>query len=147
MTHVRPGTLQDRDAFLEWAAIAEPLFGPMVGEPGFVAALEQCLASGAALVAADAAGAPLGGLLLNRAEREIAWLVVAPHGRGNGAGAALVQGALEDLGPGSVKVETFAAGVAEGVAARRLYERFGFTATGERGTNPAGLPTEQLLRS
>ncbi len=146
MLRVRPATLHDRAAFLEWAAIAEPLFGPMVEQPEFLAGLEQCLASDAALVVEDGAGRPIGGLLLARAEREIAWLVVAPAGRGLGAGAALVQSALELLGPGPVKVETFALGAAEGVAARRLYERFGFTATGVGGTNPAGLATERMVR-
>jgi GNAT superfamily N-acetyltransferase len=144
---VRRASPEDRNAFLAWAAGVESWFGPMVGVPEFEAALDAALSTpGAAFVAGEESGRPLGGVLLALEAREIGWLVVAPEGRGAGAGAALLEAALAELGPGAVRVETFADGVEAGIPARRLYARFGFGPTGESGRTPVGVPTQVLAR-
>lgn len=143
----RRATQADRAAFLAWAREVEPLFGSMVGVPEFESALDAAIAHGEAFVSLELdASTPSGGILIGREQREIGWLVVGGSARGRGAGRWLVEVALKALGPGPVRVETFAAEVPEGAAARRLYEGFGFEPTGERGLTPAGIATEVLRR-
>ncbi len=144
---IRAAVPEDRSAFIGWAASVETWFGPMVGVPAFEAALDAALAGGAGLVACDPCGGLVGGILIAKEQREIGWLVVAEEGRGRGAGAALLAAALELLGSGPVRVETFAEGVPAGVPALRLYRRFGFLPTDLIGATPAGIPTRVLERS
>jgi GNAT superfamily N-acetyltransferase len=143
---IRAAVSEDRPAFIGWAGSVEKWFGPMVGVPEFEAALDAALAGQAALVACDPYGRLVGGILIAKEQREIGWLVVAEEGRGRGAGTALLAAALELLGSGPVRVETFAEGVPAGVPALRLYRQFGFLPTDIIGATPAGIPTRLLER-
>lgn len=98
------------------------------------------------LVAVDGAGVVLGTVTVARpgtpyaevsreGELEFRMLAVAPYARGRGAGEALIQAVLDqarDLGVARVVMctrETMR-------AARRLYDRFGFTRLPERDWEP-----------
>ncbi|MEV7213668.1 GNAT family N-acetyltransferase [Kitasatospora cineracea] len=120
---VRTGRPADAAGLVRLAGQVEQWFGPMVGEPGFHAAVERQLADGKALVAdggvpatgggalVDNGGAPatgggalviddgaelLGGLLIGWRPPvcHLHWLVVDAAARGRGVGRALVAEAL-----------------------------------------------------
>jgi GNAT superfamily N-acetyltransferase len=121
-----------RDDIVPWLALArevEPLFGPM---PDFRTTLLRKIEAGAAICVRlrergfeEIAGAALlGG---TAPQHWIRWLAVRASSRNRGIGAALVTEALRRFPPPCrVNVDTFRGENAEGRAARRLYERFGF---------------------
>ena len=130
---VRPAAEQDVPGFIALAGQVEHWFGPMVGEPGFHAVLEEHIRRATALVApADGAGL-LGGLLFSASPPayHVRWLVVSEHARGQGIGRALVTEAMRRFvtGPGIMDVVTFGADHpgASASGARVFYERLGFT--------------------
>ncbi|PWV64581.1 GNAT family N-acetyltransferase [Plasticicumulans acidivorans] len=132
--------------FLSWLALArevEPLFGPMVDEEGFHAALRQAIGGEAAFcIRHDDGDALCGGVIISPAANEIVWLAVAERFRRRGFGRALLRGALDRLERRErIRVQTFAAGVAAGAAARRLYLAAGFSDVEAAGANPAGIAT------
>jgi GNAT superfamily N-acetyltransferase len=115
----------------EWLALVrevEPLFGPM---PDFAATLRRNVLRGSAFAAVSDAGEFLGGLLLGGPtphDRWIRWLAVRGDRRGCGAGGALVERALAAFPPPCViSLHTFGEDNADGLPARRLYVRYGFT--------------------
>jgi GNAT superfamily N-acetyltransferase len=126
----------DIPAWVALAASVEDLFGPMVDDPDFLAALRRNIARGTALCVRDlqnTPGAPLaGGLLLSPhpPTYEIAWLAVSRAHKGKGLGKLLVQRALETLMelPCTVEVTTFA-DRHPGGDARSFYEHLGFQPT------------------
>lgn len=136
--------------FDEWIALArevEPLFGPMADDTGFRGALLGALTNGDALCVYGGDGKVQGGVILNLAQNGIAWLAVAGDSRGKGLGRALLEAALDGLNPNrEIIVQTFAAEVPEGAAARRLYLNFGFADREPGGPNPAGVPTVFMVR-
>jgi GNAT superfamily N-acetyltransferase len=124
---------QDIPAWFDLAAEVEPLFGPMVGDPGFESALRRNIARAtAACVRVDNGppGAPLMGALMfspHPPQYRIGWLAVSRRWRRRGIGRRLVDHALLLVErPAEVSVTTFGADVAEGQAARRFYARLGF---------------------
>lgn len=135
-------TEADVASWLELAASVEHLFGPMVGEPGFHAALARNVSRKTALCIRSGdgpLGAPLDGAMLfsvRPGSATVGWLAVAEACRRRGVGRALVAGALSRgvSYPCVVDVETFGADH-PGAAARHFYERLGFEAgaMGERG--------------
>jgi len=139
---------KDIAAWLDLAAEVEPLFGPMVGEPGFVEALRRNVARGTAFcarVADGPPGTPLMGALMfsphpphSRCCR-IGWLAVARAWRRRGVGRALVEhvfGLVET--PAVMAVTTFGAGNKGGEAARRFYTRMGFAPAEMAPLGPEG---------
>src|SRR5919205_2858147 len=95
--HVAPAQLADIPAWLDLAAEVEPLFGPMVADPGFHAALERHIRRQTAFCIREQDGAPgtpfIGGLLFSIAHApryKIGWLAVSQRWRRPGAGQALV---------------------------------------------------------
>ena len=140
-------------AWLCLASEVEDLFGPMLDDPQFRAALERNIERGTALcvrVEGDAPGGELcGGLLMSvhPPQYEISWLVVGGAWRGRGIGELLVHTALRELtaGPGTVEVTTFGPDH-PGRGARGFYEHLGFTpasslsADGTRQTYQLRLP-------
>lgn len=125
---VRPGILADIPSWLEIVREVEPLFGPM---PLFDSTLRSKILDGEALCVRATSGGVSGGLLLGGEPTAIwiRWLAVRRSARGQGVGAALVASAIARCPMSStVSLATFGDDVAEGGAARRLYERMGFVA-------------------
>ncbi|MEU8265133.1 GNAT family N-acetyltransferase [Micromonospora sp. NPDC048999] len=123
-----------------WRGLAdevEDLFGPMVDDPEFQAALERNVERGTALCVRDAPGTPgaaiAGGVLMSvhPPRYEVSWLAVSTAFRGRGIGTLLVRSALRDLTavPGIVEVTTFGPDH-PGRHARGFYEHLGFEPTG-----------------
>lgn len=145
--NVQTATPADFDPWLTLAREVEPLFGPMVDEPGFHAALTAAIERGQAFCIRAEDGSLCGGILIDPAAKEIAWLVVAERWQGHGYGRALLAHALTHLNPDQdICVTTFAPGIPEGQAARQLYQRFGFADHQPGSPTPARIPTVVMLR-
>jgi len=145
--------LVKRSDLPQWLSLAkevEPLFGPMLDDPGFITALEQSIMTESAIGAfvTEATGNSLAGaVVVAREAGEIAWLAVASRYRGLGLGTDLLEAALRTLDPGrEARVTTFQRSVAAGKAARALYESAGFVDNKPAGLNPAGLPIVIMIR-
>lgn len=147
----RISTLEDFDQWLRLAREVEPLFGPMVDDPGFREGLKQALSDGSALCVRKADGGSgrtlHGGIVVSREENEILWLASAEESRGQGIGKALLEEALDCLDRSRpMSVTTFDGSVGEGLPARKLYRMYGFEDSRPGGLNPAGIPTVVMVR-
>jgi GNAT superfamily N-acetyltransferase len=136
---------EDRLAWLELAREVEPLFGPMVNEPGFHRALENNIRRGSAYCVREANGPPgtplSGGLLyaIKPPIYKIGWLAVSERHRNQGIGKALVAYAIQLVPPpAELLVTTFGLDIAAGQAARRLYTRMGFDPAEQAPNGPEG---------
>lgn len=59
----------------------------------------------------------------------------------------MLEKVIVELDPGrEMTVQTFAPGVPEGEAARRLYMKYGFADREDGGLNPAGIRTVIMVR-
>ena len=73
-------------------------------------------------------GDNLGFILFSRAKNEVTWFAVSGKYRGKGAGDHLLQTALRQLDTNKdITVNTFPADYLQGMAARSLYKKHGFT--------------------
>ncbi|MDD3516412.1 MAG: GNAT family N-acetyltransferase [Synergistaceae bacterium] len=137
---------EDMQAVLGLASQVESLFGPMVGVADFEKGLEDCLKTGRVLgckVQNDVCGAAI----VDRDGNELCWFVVDSGKRGLGIGARMLEKVIVELDPGrEMTVQTFAPGVPEGEAARRLYMKYGFADREDGGLNPAGIRTVIMVR-
>ncbi len=136
---------EDIPAWLELAREVEPLFGPMVEDPGFHRALKKNIARGTAYcvrVGGQPAGAPMrGGLLFSPKppEYEVAWLAVTEAHRRGGVGRALMEHALAHVTPPAIiSLTTFGPDNPAGEPARRFYEKFGFQPAESAPDGPEG---------
>lgn len=143
---------EDIPAWLVLAAEVEPLFGPMVEEPGFMRALRRNIARGTALCVREADGPPgsplLGGLLYSPKPPRytIGWLAVAEAHRRHGIGCALIEHVFRLAArPAEFVVTTFGADRAEGEPAQRFYARMGFCPAEPAPDGPEG-GSRQILR-
>ncbi len=130
---ISPATPADVPSWLALAAEVEPLFGPMVGDPGFLRALRRNIDRGSAFCVrergASATKPLMGGLLWSAHPPEygIGWLAVASEHRRLGVGRTLVRHVLSQVPRGSVvAVTTFAANFPGGEEASRFYGKLGF---------------------
>ena len=143
ITYLGPEDLQ---AVLALASQVEGLFGPMVGVADFETGLEDCLKTNRVLgckVQYDLCGAAI----IDRKGNELCWFVVDSGKRGLGIGALILDKVISELDSGrEMTVQTFAPGVPEGEAARRLYMKYGFADRKDGGPNPAGIPTVIMVR-
>lgn len=145
---IQIATPADFNPWLTLAREVEPLFGPMVEEPGFHAALTEAIEQGQAFCLRAGDGSLCGGILIDPAANEIAWLVVARHWQGHGYGRALLAHALHRLNlDQDISVTTFAPGLPEGQPARQLYQRFGFADHHPGPPTQAGIPTMVMIRA
>lgn len=133
MPRIQIATTADLDPWLQLAAEVEPLFGPMVQDPGFHAALANNFQRGTAYCIRDGDEQPgnelLGGLLFSPKipNYRINWLAVTERARGRGYGAALLLRTLDQvIPPATVSVITFGEDNPAGKPARQLYMRYGF---------------------
>ena len=137
----------DIPGWLRLAAQVESLFGAMVGVEGFEKGILACAKNGNSFCFEGPGGGIEGVIAFDREHNSIEWLSVDRASRGKGIGAQLIGRALEALDQSrDITVQTFAPGVGEGLAARRLYERFGFADRGPAGKNPAGIDTVIMAR-
>ncbi|MEY9948359.1 GNAT family N-acetyltransferase [Kitasatospora sp. GAS1066B] len=128
----------DIPSWMSLAAEVEELFGPLVDDPGFQAALVRNIERGTALcvrAAEGRAGSALAGGLLFSARHphyEITWLAVEGKARGRGIGRLLVDAALRAFTspPCTVDVTTFGPDH-PGSGARLFYEELGFEPTAQ----------------
>lgn len=142
---------QDHKAWLILAKEVEHLFGPMADEELFQKALSEAIdAELAFCVRQDESvgGAPLcGGVVITPSENEISWLAVSERCRKQGIGEMLLAFAIERLSESRpIKLVTFDGTVAEGLPARKLYEKYGFKDQEPMGTNPAEIPVVLMVR-
>lgn len=143
MVRVRTAVEGDVEAILVLAAQVEELFGPMVDELGFHAALTRNVRRGTALVALGAQAGRLPGAVLFSTGHApgygISWLVVDEAERGSGVGRALVAGAFQRFvhPPATIEVTTFGADH-PGAAHRGFYERLGFVPAEAAPDGPEG---------
>jgi len=145
-TWVRPARREDFDAWIELARAMEPLFGPMADVEEFQTGLRTVIDAGAAF-SAGIEESFAGGIVIDPGANAVVWLAVSATARGLGLGSELMRAglaALDSLRP--VSVQTFAPGVAEGAAARRLYARFGFAGEKPAEPTPTGIATVVMAR-
>ena len=145
-------TLEDFDRWIRLAKEVEPLFGPMVGDPGFQEGLRRAISDGDAFCIRTADvenGQTLqGGLIVSRETNEILWLAVAEESRGRGIGKALLKKAVKCLDRARpITVTTFEGSVEAGLPASNLYRKFGFNDSTPGEMNPAGIPTVVMIRA
>lgn len=139
---IRLVTNQDFNAWLELASEVEPLFGEMVGCEDFKKGIKECISSSSAFCLVNTNNDIEGIVAINKAENEISWLAVRKECRGKGYGYQLLKEAIDSLdNQKAIFVQTFAANVKAGEAARKLYMQFGFKDYKEGGKNPAGIDT------
>jgi GNAT superfamily N-acetyltransferase len=126
-------TPEDVPAWLCLAAEVEPMFGPLVGDPSFMRALDRNVARGSAFCVREGDGPPgaplLGGLLFSAhpPEYRLGWFAVAARARRKGVGRCLVGHVLGLAArPAHVSVVTWGEDVAWAEPARRFYESLGF---------------------
>jgi GNAT superfamily N-acetyltransferase len=149
---VQLATVDDIPAWLLLAAEVEPLFGPMIQEPSFLAALINNIQRGSAYCIRnddDPPGQSLHGGLLFSAKPplyRIGWLAVAQRARKQGYASSLLRHVLKQaVPPATVQVVTFGSDNLSGRPVRRLYERFGFTPAEMTCSGPDGT-SRQIFR-
>jgi ribosomal protein S18 acetylase RimI-like enzyme len=143
----------DIPAWLDLAAEVEPLFGPMVADPGFHAALERNIARQTAFCIREQDGAPsrplMGALLFSATHAPhytIGWLAVAQRWQRQGVAQMLVEHCFRLVqSPAELSVVTFGADNLAGRPARHFYERMGFQAAEVAPNGPEG-GTRQVYR-
>ncbi len=145
-------TIEDFDQWIRLAREVEPLFGPMVEDPGFREGLRRALADRNALcvrrTGCEAGRNIQGGIVVSPKDNEVLWFAVAEASRSQGVGKVLLDSAIQRLDPERpMIVTTFDRSVEAGLPARRLYRRHGFEDDRPGGLNPAGIPTVVMVRS
>jgi ribosomal protein S18 acetylase RimI-like enzyme len=127
--------LEDIPAWICLAAEVEPLFGPLVNDPQFHAALEKNIRRGTAFCVRKEDGPPgeilIGGMLfsMHPPVYTIGWLAVSKPYRHLGIGKLLVDQAMQLVTPpAELVVETFGPNETGSQDARKFYEELGFHA-------------------
>ena len=130
---VAMASIDDMSSWLSLAAEVEPLFGPMVNDPGFHNALRATIERGDAFCVREDDGPPgtalLGAIMFSGSgsNYKIGWLAVSERSRRNGLGRMLTDHVLSLVTPpATITVTTFREDEPDGRPARRLYESFGF---------------------
>lgn len=136
---------KDIEDWLELIKEVEPLFGPMIGEVGFDETIKTVIKEKRAYCIRESKGKLCGVIIISSINNEIEWFAVATGQQGKGYGKALLSYAMKSLDQNRpIIVQTFDASVSQGIAARKLYEKFGFLEYEKAEKNPAGIPTVRL---
>ncbi len=145
---------EDFPAWLCLAAEVEPLFGPMVNDPGFHRALRKNIQRGTAFCIRKGDAAPggilPGGILFSPKPPlyTIGWLAVTKSSRRRGIGRLLVEHVISLVQPpAEITVTTFGPDAAEGQPARRFYESMGFQPSEPAPPGPEGGSRQIYRRS
>lgn len=151
MQEIHISDLFDMPGWLLLAMEAEPLFGPMVESPDFFEGLTQALLDGTALCIRDDANREnsglCGGIIISKENNSIIWFVVASKFRNKGLGKKLLTEAMKHLDHSKpITVNTFEDSLKDGLAARSIYQKFGFKDSGKGENNPAGISTVIMTR-
>ncbi len=137
---------EDMQAVLALASQVEDIFGRMVGVADFETGLQECLKTNRVLGCREQ-NELCGAAILDLEGNELCWFVVDSGKRGLGIGARMLEKVIGELDScRDMIVQTFAPGVPEGEAARRLYMKYGFADRRDGGLNPAGIPTVIMVR-
>jgi len=154
MSHIVIAQPADIPAWLDLAWEVEPLFGPMVDEPGFHKALHKNIARGTAFCIREADGPPgaplVGGLLFSPKPPiyTIGWLAVTQSYQRQGIGRRLVEYAIGLVhAPAELVVTTFGSDHPGGEPARCFYEKLGFHAAEPAPHGPEGGSRQIFRRS
>lgn len=133
------------DSWMNLAQAVEDLFGPM---PDLRSHVERGIGRGTATVVLER-DTVVGAMLLSGPGKPhyIRWLAVHPHHRNRGIGTALLTSALGHWPEGDISVVTFPADRDGGRAARRLYQKYGFTTRGRTDPAPDGSARELFVLS
>ena len=108
----------------------EPLFeGAMADNPEFLDYFRRKISQKEALAAIDrVSGALMGVIAFSRVHNRISWLGVFPQWQNQGVGTCLLHSALNQLDPTQgIWVTTFRDDNTQGLPARSLYQKFGFS--------------------
>lgn len=118
----------------------EGLFGPM---PEFDQRAARAIQRGSAFVVEEAHEV-LGAALLSPDDKphQIRWLAVREVARRRGVGSLLMAAILRTWPIGDIEVITFASSIPGGAAARRFYEKFGFSCEGATNSAPDSGPRD-----
>ena len=151
---VQLATSADIPRWLELAAEVEFLFGPMVDQPNFQAALRKNIDRDSAYCVREQDGSPgtalMGGLLFSSKppRYEIGWLSVAEMWRQKGVATVLLEHVFTLINPrAELFVKTFGADNPDGLPARKFYEKLGFQPFEESPPGPEGGSREILRRT
>ncbi|MCW7753406.1 GNAT family N-acetyltransferase [Desulfobotulus sp. H1] len=146
MVTIRSLQKGDQCAVMALAREVEPFFGRMAGVSEFEDGIRACLENGNGLCCEGPDGLE-GVIITDKNTNAIEWFVVGSRSRGKGRGRLLLEGALSQLDrERDLTVQTFASHVPEGMAARSLYMKMGFTDFRDAGKNPAGVDTVLMVR-
>jgi ribosomal protein S18 acetylase RimI-like enzyme len=136
---------KDIEEWLKLVKEVEPLFGPMIGEVGFDEMIKTVIKEKRAYCIRENKGELCGVIVISLIKNEIEWFAVENDQQGKGYGKALLSHAMEILDQNRpVIVQTFDAGVPQGTAARKLYEKMGFIEYEKAEKNPAGISAVRL---
>lgn len=141
----------NEDDITQWKIIireVEPLFGPMLSDPGFIPAIREAIISKMVFCFEDDENHQIiSVIVINRESNNIEWLAVTNKQKQNGIGSKLLERGLSELDKNqNIYVQTFSQKVEAGIAARKLYEKYGFVDLKDAGKNPAGLDTVIMVK-
>lgn len=118
----------------------------MGADPEFVSAGQRAVKEYKVLTAVDyMSGSNMGFISFSRNKNSISWFAVSEKHRGKGVGSRLLKTALRQLDTSKeITVITFPAGYPEGMAARAVYKKYGFSE--EKPIIYDGLDRCELIR-
>ena len=132
---IRPATQAD---IAPWCALATEVSDifqhprDMGADKEFIAYVQNKVSKQEALTAVDdTSGENMGFVGFSRGKNRISWLAVSGKYRGKGAGDRLIKAALRQLDTDrEITLSTFLSDYMPGLAARALYEKYGFEESG-----------------
>ena len=135
----------------EWLNLVrevEALFGPVVDDPDFLPAVNEAIRSNLVFGYENEETHKIEGvLIISHDVNSIEWLAVSEKARNGGIGSKLLEKALAELDTEKdITVQTFAAEIEAGTAARKLYQKYGFVDLESAGKNPAGINIFVMIR-
>lgn len=146
---IRWSNEKDLSAWHALATEVSPIFQHptnMGADPEFTSYARSKTSKYEALTAVDyMSGCNMGFIGFSRTNNRISWFAVSEKYRRKGAGSRLLKAALRQLDAGKeISVVTFCDDYPQGVMARAIYKKYGFTQ--EKPTTHDGLPRSEMIR-